>query len=286
MSDELVGEVREPERFTVALTEGVPVPGPPGPQGEPGPQGPPGEPGLTGPEGPPGPQGPQGTVGPAGPPGNQGPQGIQGDAGPQGPPGAQGPQGVPGPEGPQGPEGPAGSGGGGDPDPLAVGFNVFSRRLINGSINFSSGRIHLAYFTAKALTVARLGIYLGNASATAPTLCKMGLYREESNEDLTLIAATPNTPAIIASGSNQRRIFNVAAPVALVAGARYVFAFIMVGSTTGNLSGVANTIPIPYSYAPRIAGELNGQSDLPATIASFLIGNTATFPEAEILPAP
>lgn len=74
----------------------VPIPGPPGPQGEPGS---PGEPGPTGSPGPSGSPGTAGLDGAQGPPGDPGPAGPQGDPGPAGPAGPQGPTGPAGPAG-------------------------------------------------------------------------------------------------------------------------------------------------------------------------------------------
>lgn len=86
----------------------VPIPGPPGADGEdgvdgePGATGSPGSDGRNGADGQPGAVGPSGAVGPAGPPG---PQGEPGPAGPQGEAGADGADGVDGEDGQSCPEG-------------------------------------------------------------------------------------------------------------------------------------------------------------------------------------
>lgn len=77
----------------------VPVPGPPGPQGDPGPEGAPGPQGTQGAPGPSGAQGPKGDTGSSGVAGPVGPQGAQGVAGNQGPAGLQGQTGSTGPAG-------------------------------------------------------------------------------------------------------------------------------------------------------------------------------------------
>lgn len=74
----------------------VPIPGPPGPQGDSG---------LPGVDGQPGPTGSPGATGAAGIPGAAGVDGQTGPAGPAGPPGAQGDPGVAGPAGPAGKDG-------------------------------------------------------------------------------------------------------------------------------------------------------------------------------------
>jgi outer membrane murein-binding lipoprotein Lpp len=80
----------------------VPVPGPPGPQGDAGVPGGTGRQGPAGPSGTPGPEGSPGVSGEAGPPGPAGKDGADGKDG------AAGPQGDVGPAGPQGDAGPAG----------------------------------------------------------------------------------------------------------------------------------------------------------------------------------
>ncbi|MEH0423109.1 collagen-like protein [Streptomyces sp. B21-083] len=85
----------------------VPIPGPPGPEGEPGSPGPSGSPGQDGTDGvgSPGPTGAAGTDGAAGSPGSPGPAGPQGGPGPAGPQGEQGPPGAAGRDGQTCPDG-------------------------------------------------------------------------------------------------------------------------------------------------------------------------------------
>lgn len=77
----------------------VPIPGPPGPQGEPGKSGPSGSPGTSGADGSDGTSGVDGVPGAAGPTGPAGPPGVQGEPGPAGPQGEPGPAGADGRDG-------------------------------------------------------------------------------------------------------------------------------------------------------------------------------------------
>ena len=95
----LTGKLKPAQAFGVTFGSGLPIPGPPGPQGEPGADstvpGPPGaDSTVPGPAGPQGNPGPQGDPGPAGADSTvPGPAGADGDSGPAGP---EGPQGIPG----------------------------------------------------------------------------------------------------------------------------------------------------------------------------------------------
>ncbi|MFJ8555321.1 collagen-like protein [Streptomyces sp. NPDC093676] len=96
----------------------VPIPGPPGPQGDPGSPGPTGSPGAAGKNGQPGQTGSPGEPGSAGPSGPVGPAGPQGETGPQGPEGPQGPAGADGKDGQACPDGYSWQAPADDPDAL------------------------------------------------------------------------------------------------------------------------------------------------------------------------
>lgn len=113
LEENIEPDVPPPEEITDGDVEVVPIPGPPGPQGERGPSGEPGPRGLTGPPGAAGAPGAAGTAGPAGETGETGATGAAGEPGATGEPGtvgATGPQGETGATGPVGPAGPAGIG--------------------------------------------------------------------------------------------------------------------------------------------------------------------------------
>ena len=175
----LTAQLRPGPRLRASLAEGLPVPGPPGPegpQGPPGPEGPQGDPGPqgpastvpgpAGPQGPEGPQGPQGATGAASTvPGPQGPAGPTGATGPAGATGPQGPAGadstVPGPQGPAGPTGATGSTGPagatgpegpqGDPGPEGIPLIVDGTTIGNASSGASASS---GGGSAASLTVA------------------------------------------------------------------------------------------------------------------------------------
>jgi len=280
---------------TAPLQNGSPVllyilrVGAPGPAGPPGPQGDPGAAGSTGQTGQTGPQGPQGVAGPTGP---QGVKGDPGATGPTGPTGAQGvkgdvgpagPQGVPGPTGPQGPAGATGQQGpAGGADPLAVGQMIVSRLNINNYVAPTSGTFIATYFTADhSFLASTLTMYVGStAAAPTPTLCRLGLYSCNANDDLTLVASTANDTSLYrnAYGTN---VVPLTAPYQLVAGQRYAIGYLTVSAATmPNFHGLqypgSATVNTIVRLAPAIVGRLLSQTDLPATITqTSLIGYQA-----------
>jgi hypothetical protein len=97
--------------FVCSQLSWIPVPIPPGAQGDAGPQGPQGQAGAAGATGGVGATGPTGATGAQGPVGSNGLNGLNGFNGLNGTNGSSGPQGATGPQGPQGSAGLAGTSG-------------------------------------------------------------------------------------------------------------------------------------------------------------------------------
>jgi|SRR5262245_51157832 len=211
--------------------------------------------------------------------------------GPQGPPGPPGIQGAPGPQGPVGPVGPPG---GRDlTDQPTEGMFVTNRRFMGTTaISATSGQMRIVYFTAiRTETLANLAVN-GSTVAAGLTLIRFGLYRQDSDPfttqyPLTLIAGTANDLTVF-NAVNARFIRATQAPYTVTEGQRYAFAVLQIGTTPASLVG--NTVGAGGSGGqainrrnPSIAGILNGQTDLPATITSG-IGATAGIFACELLP--
>lgn len=145
-----------------------------------------------------------------------------------------------------------------------------------------SGLMELTYFTAyRSQTVNSLRSYTGGTAAAAtPTLCRMGLYSVAGNGDLTLIASTPNDTTVWAA-ANTAYTRAVSAPVSVTKGTRYAFARLVVTAATPPSWAAMGLALALNSVAPRLQGQLSGQTDLPASVtaASVNTGSVRRFGE-------
>lgn len=154
------------------------------------------------------------------------------------------------------------------------------RKMVNVACQTVSGRLTLTYFTALATaTRSSVTIVPTLAAAATPTLARVGLYLVNGDDTLTLVAST----------ANDTNLFNVAntaftrtfsASYGLTAGVRYALGILVV--TAATVPQFAGSGPSVASSAlglltPREAGYLNGQTDLPATVAAALTGGTNAF---------
>jgi hypothetical protein len=176
----------------------------------------------------------------------------------------------------------------GSENDLITGEETMPRRNIVGSMGGStfSGSLRLTYFTAKKTqTLSQISIYTGTVAAGAtPTIARMGLYKVETNNDLTLIASTPNDTTLFAAATTfYTKSFS--APVDVVRGQRYAFGILIVsGATVPTFYGY-NPAPLPITFQePKLAAGINGQSDLPSTVANGSLNNSAFGIYAAILP--
>jgi hypothetical protein len=153
----------------------------------------------------------------------------------------------------------------------------FDRLAMQTQAAFTSGYVQLAFTTCRtSFTASKIRTYSGTAAGATPTLVKLGIYSEAANGDLTLLAATANTPTIYAT-ANTKYEPALTTTVNLVAGNRYALAAIVVTTAalpTTPTSFGASAAQQELAIAPRRAGNRTGQSDLPATIPS---GNINAF---------
>lgn len=161
-----------------------------------------------------------------------------------------------------------------DPTALTVGESALPRTSALSSLSFTSGQVRFTYFVArKTETVNNLRTATGNVAAAAtPTVCRMGIYEEASNGDLTLVGATANDTTLFAStfASYTRAVIT---PFTKVAGRRYAFALLVVSAATmpqfasATFSGGGAEL----SVSPRLAGVVSSQADLPASTTAASI---------------
>lgn len=166
---------------------------------------------------------------------------------------------------------------------VSSGEEVLPRINAAGAATLVSGTIHLAYFTArKTETIGNLrSLASGTASATITT-AKMGVYSVAADGSLTRVATTANDTALWGTTFTA---FTKAttAPWAKVAGNRYAFAAIAVGSTMPQIAAASINFA-DAGLAPRIAAAVSGQSDLPATIAAGSIADDFRMIQGFVLP--
>lgn len=161
----------------------------------------------------------------------------------------------------------------------AVGVDTMARVPgLTSQNTTSSQRLWLTYFTAyRAFTVNTIAVCTaGTPAGATPTLIRYGLYTADSNGALTaLVASTANDTTLLSAG-NTLYAKATSASYTTVVGQRYAGAFLCVtGATVPTLQGASGAATL-FSLAPRIAGYVGSQADLPATVAAGSLTNTGT----------
>lgn len=171
---------------------------------------------------------------------------------------------------------------------LTSGQETIPRMDVVSSLSTASQGLRLTYFTArKTEVVASMKmITSGTAAAATPTLCRMGLYLVDDSGDLTLVASTPNDTTLFAA-THTPYTKALSASYAVARGQRYAWGVLVVsGATMPAFHGLG---PFPgssaeHAVAPRLAGQVTGQADLPATIASGSVSNSGSMYYGVLLP--
>lgn len=165
-----------------------------------------------------------------------------------------------------------------DPFPLTTGEANVSRINLSTVNATTTQTLTLSYFTAsKTESIANVKTIASTAGATL-TLCRLGIYSEAGNGDLTLVASIANDTTLWVSNSTAySRAFSVA--WSKTAGQRYALGMLVVGTTLPLMYGLAFTnaaiAGTIMSTAPRIYGQVASQSDLPSTITAATVANAA-----------
>lgn len=160
-------------------------------------------------------------------------------------------------------------------DLVTTGQESMNRGFAFQSVAIGTGSLRLTFFTArKTETYTQLKTYCGSTAASAtPTLCKMGMYRLESNGDVTRIAQTANDTSLWSVAGNEFTK-QTEASFTLTSGIRYALATLQVTSgTPATLAGMSLTNTIIGSTSPVMC-KLSTQSDLPSSITAS--GQTQT----------
>lgn len=174
---------------------------------------------------------------------------------------------------------------------LTSGEATMPRTGISSGQAVASGTLNLTYFTArKTETITQVRVPSGGTAAGAtPTLCRVGIYSEAGNGDLTLVASIASDTALWAATSTEY-LRSFTASLSKVAGQRYALGLIVVSAAalptfyqpTSPNSAIHGTI---MARAPRLAGLVAGQTDLPSSVVAASITNGSPRPVyAELVP--
>ena len=176
-------------------------------------------------------------------------------------------------------------------DVLAGGESTMPRSSIsNIGVGVVTGAMKLSYLTAKkSETVDRIAVYSGSTAAGAtPTLFRVGVYSINTTTGAaTLIASTVNdTTLMVATNTRYEKALSV--PFSKVTGQRYAIGVLVVTAAAvptmpgGASAGVLGTL---FAQAPRVTGQLNSQTDLPASYTDAALATSGAVFYAELVKA-
>lgn len=161
---------------------------------------------------------------------------------------------------------------------------TLDRRYLNGIVGTGTQQLRLTYFRShRTEPITQVLTATSSTAASGGTLCRVGVYKEETNGDLTLVASTPTDTALwIAANTSYTKAFS--ATWNKIAGQRYAMGILFVGTTAPTYVGAsvsAGTFGPTELRSPRIAAILSSQADLPASIlnASLTTGGPCIFGE-------
>lgn len=154
---------------------------------------------------------------------------------------------------------------------LAAGSATIDRKEISTSaVPTVSGALRLTYFTAaRNETVNTLRYTVGSASAGAtPTLSRVGLYLENADKSLTLVASTPNDTALFTGGTFFSYTKAFSASYEMIKGQRYALGILITtAAALPNLYGINTQANILFTE-PKLSASGGAQADLPASLLS------------------
>jgi hypothetical protein len=142
------------------------------------------------------------------------------------------------------------------------------------SFSNTSGVLWLTAFTAVS-SFSATQITLGTGAASSGlTTARMGLYSVNASNVATLVAETANDTTLFTSaGAIYTRSFSTArglpASYSIVAGQRYAFGLIIIGTTMGSFwGGFSNSTAVTTfrGMSPAVSHGVSGQTDLTTPI--------------------
>ena len=161
------------------------------------------------------------------------------------------------------------------PYDLATGDSTMPRRLAQGTSATGNGNLRLTYFTArKAQTVTQIRTMTNSTAQVGATLCRIGVYSEDTSGNLTLIGNVANdTNLWIAALTAYTKTF--ASSFAVTRGVRYAVGVLVVGSSTApTLIGAFPAIGSETTLTPRLSAFYASQTDLPSSVTAGSLSDT------------
>lgn len=165
------------------------------------------------------------------------------------------------------------------------------RNEVGGVVTLTSGETHLTYFTSLASgTATSFRTITGSTAAATVTTCKVGLYRVEVDGSLTLLSDVANDAAMW-TAANTAYTKAIPTPFAISQGVRYALATLFVGTTAPTLVSSATAAAFQSGVgfvdqtAPVRAGKKAGQTDLTATLSTFVAALGRVYGEVLYTPA-
>lgn len=165
------------------------------------------------------------------------------------------------------------------------------RNEVGGVVTLTSGETHLTYFTSLASgTATAFRTVTGSTAAATVTLCKVGLYRVEVDGSLTLLSDVAND-ATMWTAANTAYTKSIPTPFSIFQGQRYALATLFVGTTAPTLLSSATAaafqtgLGVVDQTAPVRAGKKASQTDLTATLSTFIAALGRVYGEVLYTPA-
>jgi hypothetical protein len=166
---------------------------------------------------------------------------------------------------------------------VTAGQETYSRLQHIQSQTMVSGQMRLSYFLSrKSETVTKIRVISGSANSASLTVGKVGLYLLDSSGNGTLVASCANDTALLGVATTAYTK-TLSASYDILSGSRYALAVLTIGSTAGSVYGVSNP-PAEVVFAPRVAGSLSGQTDLPASFTEAGMGISGFIPYGVVFP--
>ena len=127
---------------------------------------------------------------------------------------------------------------------LAVGVPTFDRANISAVLPLVNQRVFMSYIAPPAnMTCTRIRTYSGTTAAATPTGIYLGVYREETNGDLTLLEQTANGAGTIYTAPDTAYEPVLQTSVALIAGKRYTLAVLVAAIGMPSVPATVNNVP-------------------------------------------
>jgi hypothetical protein len=155
--------------------------------------------------------------------------------------------------------------------------DTMSRAIGFANIAVSSGTIYYVFFTpTQDVTATQITMLTGGTASSGLTLARMGLYTFDGTT-ATLVARTASDTTLFnATTTLFTRSFDTTGgyPLSytLTAGTRYALGVIQTGTTVASFAGVTGNTVLT-AVAPRVLGNVSGQSDLLTSRNTFTIAS-------------